>query len=471
MTKKPPSTATERRQQLLKEGSGWLLWCAAILGLLAMGSGQAAQLSAAGAAVGLAFVLRDVAQLQRGKLGPITLFAFALFVSSLANAVGFLSISYNGLTSPYAIYADEDFFFLASALLSIGGIATIVGYRYVSAFGVLEVLTSPLPMIHTRVRSRFMITGGVAISALGMAVDFLPPERIPGTLGSLLMWGPNLVVFALARVGFSSRHTRTIAVALVIALLEATRAALFDYLRFHIVLPIFAFTLAAIIGTRSLRILRTWSFAPIYLVATIFIAYFAILGQARGSRSTGMERIADVASNKRELELSGTSDAGLMVRLTTLNQLSQIGRLVQERGYLHGQTLQYLAFAFVPRMLWPEKPVIAKGQWFAFQIGQAFEDPEGGYTNSVNMTVPGELYLNFGWVGVVIGCFAFGSLLAVLWSRTAFWSDPRNVLGSAFGFYVLWSSFGAGADIQIVVTLIAMYLLFVVASFSAAALG
>jgi len=346
----------------------------------------------------------------------------------------------------------------------MGGLATIIGYKYVSSFGGLPVVTAPLPTIRGRIQSPFIVPTAIAIAALGMTLRVMPAQHDLGAIGSLLKFAPNLVVFALARYGFSQRRRRLINVALGIALAEATRAALFDYLRSGIVVPLFAFTLAAVIGTRTVRILGTRYFMPIYAIVIGFAAYFAAMGQVRLSGATGTERVAAVFETQDQAANDSESDHGLMVRLTTLNQLSQIGRLTQQSGYLRGQTLTYLAFAFIPRVIWPDKPTIAKGQWFAFRIGQAIEKPDGTYSSAVNMTVPGELYLNFGWIGVALGCFGLGALFAVLWSRTAFWTESRNVLGSALGFYLLWTAFGAGADLQIVVTLIAMYLLFVVAN-------
>ena len=126
-----------------------------------------------------------------------------------------------------------------------------------------------------------------------------------------------------------------------------------------------------------------------------------------------------------------------------------------------GLSRQYIGYAFIPRFIWPEKPIIAKGAWYAWRIGQANITPTGAYTNSVNMTVAGELYLNFGWLGVLLGCLSFGIALGTFWARTGFWVDESNTLGSAFGFYLLWIGLGLAADLQIIVTLVATYLLFV----------
>jgi hypothetical protein len=95
------------------------------------------------------------------------------------------------------------------------------------------------------------------------------------------------------------------------------------------------------------------------------------------------------------------------------------------------------------------------------EIGQAYMRRDGSISNSVAMTIPGELYLNFGWPGVVLGCLAYGMLLGVFWTRTGFWEDPDNAFGSAFGFFLLWTAFGLGADLQLLITTTAVYLLLV----------
>jgi len=456
--------ARVRPQGILRSISGWLLWLAAVSALVALAQRHAAILSAATCLFGAACVARDWARVDRARVEPITLFALSLSITGFADVLGFLSVAKEGPASPYALYLDQRFIFFTAVILAIGGVATIGGYRYVSSFGGLPILSTPLPLVRGQLEGPLLIPGGIAVAVLGMIVRFLPPSSSLGTIGSLVAFGPNLVVFALARIGFSRGQRQVISVALVIALTESIRAALFEYLRSDMVVPLFAFALAALIGSRTLRILRTRPFIPIYVMAVTFGIYFSIMGKVRTTGSTGLERVVAVTESQQLSNEEDESENGLMVRLTALNQLSQIGRLVQQGGYLRGQTLSYLGFAFVPRFLWPDKPTVAKGQWFAFRIGQASEKPDGSYTNAVNMTVPGELYLNFGWFGVILGCFALGALLAVLWSRAAFWDNPNNVLGSAFGFYLLWTAFGAGADLQIVVTLIAMYLLFLAAS-------
>jgi hypothetical protein len=255
------------------------------------------------------------------------------------------------------------------------------------------------------------------------------------------------------------RHARY--AALLVAILESLRALWFAYLRGEILMPIAAFAFGILLGARSIRPLRSPLFLPVYILGGIFALYFGRLGETRSKG--GVERVVAVYEmDEASIPLERAQrQQTLLSRVTTFNQLSQIGYLAKRDGFRNGQTLDYLGYAFIPRFLWPEKPAIAKGAWFALEIGQAHQRPDGRITNSVAMTIPGELYLNFGWPGVLLGCLVFGGLFAVFWTRTGFWQEPDNVFGSAFGFYLLWTAFGLGADLQLVVTTTAVYLLFV----------
>jgi hypothetical protein len=237
---------------------------------------------------------------------------------------------------------------------------------------------------------------------------------------------------------------------------------LFSYLRIEIVSPIAAFVLGSIIGARSLRPLRSRYFVPIYAFGVRFAIYFGTLGRAR-VQGVGLDRLAYSYEQQQAIEEGRLEQKQTLVsRLTNFNQLTQVKRIVEEEGYLNGRTIEYLAYAFIPRFLWRDKPIIAKGQWFAARIGQGRYTSTGSVTNAVNMTVPGELYLNFGPVGAAVGCLLFGAMMAALWLPANFWSASENVLGAAFGFYLLWMALGQGPDLQIIVTLIAAYMIFLV---------
>lgn len=442
-----------------------LLWAALIAAVLGALEPSATLLSVAAACVGFAIVVRDATRLRRGTLTPITFFALAFALTGVANAMAVRSLAEQGNQSPFDLYTVLDYVYFACSVMLVGGTAIIVGFYTAQRWRAWHVVGKVLPKIRTRVNDRDLIYGGAIVSVLSMVMtNWFGPNRF-GTVSGLIALLPDLTVFTLSRLGAARRSRHVMAVALVLALAVAVQAALFAYLRAEIVFPIFALLTGFIVGSRSLAILRRRVLMPVYLLLALFAVNFATLGRIRSKAGAGESRIAAFRAATGAQVADSTDDAGaIMVRLSTVNQLSQIGLLVDQRGFLRGSTLEYLGFAFVPRFLWPAKPKIAKGAWFAYQIGQAILRPDGTYGNSVNMTVPGELYLNFGWSGVVVGSYLFGALLALFWAAAMFWTDTNNPFGTAFGFYLLWIGVGLVADLQIVVTLFAMYLLLLAGS-------
>src|SRR6185437_2298425 len=164
--------ARVRPQGILRSISGWLLWLAAVSALVALAQRHAAILSAATCLFGAACVARDWARVDRARVEPITLFALSLSITGFADVLGFLSVAKEGPASPYALYLDQRFIFFTAVILAIGGVATIGGYRYVSSFGGLPILSTPLPLVRGQLEGPLLIPGGIAVAVLGMIVRF-----------------------------------------------------------------------------------------------------------------------------------------------------------------------------------------------------------------------------------------------------------------------------------------------------------
>jgi hypothetical protein len=73
--------------------------------------------------------------------------------------------------------------------------------------------------------------------------------------------------------------------------------------------------------------------------------------------------------------------------------------------YQDGATLKNLAAGLVPRVLWPGKPKIGIGYWFALTY---WGTPPGVTEVPQSVTHPGELWIDFGWLGVIIGLGILG---------------------------------------------------------------
>lgn len=434
-------------------------WAALTCGVAGVSERSSLLVSCAAMLSGFAFVLQDIRRLDQRAVEPITLFALGFSVTSLANMAAVASINRLGELSPYALYIRVDYLFLASCLHLAGGIATIVGYRVLGSWNPIRVIASVLPDVALHSNAYSIATGGVTLAIIGLASTVIPISKKFGAIGALIGLAPAIVIFVFARVGAAYKRRRFLIAAAAIAVIDATQAALFAYLRSEILIPIIALLLGIVLGSQTLRSLRARYLLPAYAGIAFFLVYFSTLGTAR--RESGEQRLMAIAAGAQAVtQPDAPRKATLLARLSNVNQLSQIGALVESDGFLQGQTISYLAFAFIPRILWPGKPAIAKGQWFAFKIGQAIARPDGSYSNSVNMTVPGELYLNYGWLGAIIGSFVFGGMLAVFWSKSRFWSDADNALGTAYGFCLLWVGLGLGADVQVIVTITATYILF-----------
>ncbi|HJR42681.1 MAG TPA: hypothetical protein VJ812_11360 [Gemmatimonadaceae bacterium] len=446
--------------------SAVLLWVGVSMCLGGLTLGSPIMLAWTGALLGAGLALRDFARTDRGAISPITLYSVSAAVIGVANAVG-LAAAETEKRPLYFLYAIDEHLFLAMQIMLAGGVLPVLAFWAVSRSDGARVLASLLPRIQGEVRERNLTANAIALAALVFVVRFTIPLDALGTIGSVFLLLPHFMVFILARIGAERGLRNITVVALGLALAEAVRASLFSYLRSEMLLPLLAFVFGTLLGRRSLEPLRWKVFYPIYGALVLFIIYFGAFGQVRGETAGGLERIQAV-QEFQEVDAPDQAQPRqgqtVMSRLSTFNQLTQIRRIVEEDGFLEGETMEYLAFAFVPRVIWPEKPVIAKGQWFAGRIGQGFPTADGGFSNSINMTIQGELYLNFGWLGVVVGCVLFGVLLALLWMRAEFWSSSSNGLGGAFGFYLLWVGFGMGADFQILVTIIAVYGVFLLAT-------
>ncbi|HEX5179669.1 MAG TPA: hypothetical protein VFW04_10080 [Gemmatimonadaceae bacterium] len=442
-----------------------LLWLALIATVLGILEPSAMLLSIAAAGVGIAVVVRDIAGLRRGALTPMTFFSLAFAITGVANAVAVHSLIERGNQSPFDLYTAPDYVYFACELMLVGGTAILVGFYTAQRWRPWRTVGKLLPKIKARVNDRDLIVGGAAIAVLSILITNALGANRFGAVSGLIARLPDLTIFTLSRLGAVRRSRRVMMVALGLMLVVAVQAALFAYLRAEILLPILALLTGLVVGSRSLAILRRRALIPVYLLIALFGVNFATLGRIRSEAGGGEARVAAFRAASTANASDSTSDASaIVVRLSTINQLSQVGLLAVQGGFLHGATLEYLAFAFVPRFLWAAKPKIAKGAWFANRIGQAILRPDGTYNNSINMTVPGELYLNFGWGGVVVGSYLFGALLALFWSTAMFWADDSNPLGTAFGFYLLLIGIGLVADLQIIVTLVAMYLLFLAGS-------
>jgi hypothetical protein len=206
---------------------------------------------------------------------------------------------------------------------------------------------------------------------------------------------------------------------------------------------------------------------PIYGVLILFFIFFEAFGGLRSNAAVGINRFSDLQQGREQMKTMFRDEEEQLnpfQRSSVVNQISACAGLVEDKGLYMGKASAPLAAALIPRALWPDKPKIALGAWFAVEIGAGVQT-ETWFNNSINMTIPGQLYLDFGWGGLAIGCMLVGMLLNWLWQHSGFYVSSFNLFGVFFGVFMLYNIvFGLGADLQMFVTMIAMYLIFLVLS-------
>jgi hypothetical protein len=167
------------------------------------------------------------------------------------------------------------------------------------------------------------------------------------------------------------------------------------------------------------RVPKSWlAAAGIAAVLTfpIFQAYRTVVLDERGISR------ADAAANlvkNIEIALSSNKEHAKQVEFGTRSFLSRvsykptveliISRVGVTAPFQNGYTLLLFFEGFVPRVIWPAKPDTSVGQLFNREL--RITDSRENY---ISTTILGELYWNFGWIGIIAGCPLLGLFLGAV---------------------------------------------------------
>ena len=242
------------------------------------------------------------------------------------------------------------------------------------------------------------------------------------------------------------------------------------FLRSDIILPTVIFLLAFVVANNDIKSLLSIRVLPFVILIIVFIGVFSKLGAERTTKSN-TEIISEALSgNSKDDEFENNASPATekkqqkgtaFQRIANLAQITQVVRLTEQNGLYQGRASAPLVLALIPRVFWPEKPFIEFGTWFALEAGIAYKaDQFSRANNSVNMTIMGEFYLDFGWLGVVFGCLLMGGVIGMFWNATGFYDMKYNFTGTVFGGYLLaYMLIDIGPDLEILITFISIYLL------------
>ena len=194
--------------------------------------------------------------------------------------------------------------------------------------------------------------------------------------------------------------------------------------------PIFIILAGLVISTRS-----KWRVAvglPViaFVVFTLFLSYFKNRDEIRGAVWGGAAMASRVETSIQMIRDFEFFDSGNEAQLQALdrrlNQNYFVGKAASRLAssqveWLHGRSFWEALIAPVPRLIWPDKPVIAGSPAIIMEMtGFMVND-----TTSYGVGNVMELYINFGIPSLVAGFLSLGLLFG--------WLDRRAALAERGG--------------------------------------
>ncbi|MBI5401667.1 hypothetical protein HZB05_02465 [Candidatus Wolfebacteria bacterium] len=210
--------------------------------------------------------------------------------------------------------------------------------------------------------------------------------------------------------------------------------------------------LAAITPVVVYLIVRHYLFERNYIrmaavLFTTFILIFPILGFLRNPGTFYALNILNLEKNGQKMVIMPssigefTSDS-LLRRIghpsvIIYNIFNKIDKFEYGRSFLN-----FFISLGPPRFIWKSKPVISgSGNEFGRQIGVL---DSKDYTTSIGPSFIGDLYMNFGFTGIIIGMFIIGMLFRFMYDLFIKYSNYSSV---GVMFYILaWIQLIKGAE-------------------------
>jgi hypothetical protein len=275
----------------------------------------------------------------------------------------------------------------------------------------------------------------LAITSTYMLRQSIPLVLQQVTQVVVLLWFVILVVAALRReIPGPVRSLILYGLVPINALLFSTFADAALYGLFGILIPV---GLARFVVSKRVPLILSG------LVILVFVALQPVKGDYRRGavgRPTDASPIVDFASLALE-RFAGQRDAGFSTwdwfadAFKRLNHLHVTAAVIADTPayvpYAAGETYAPLVTKWVPRMLWPDKPLEAQGNAWAQRYGYLYK---GDDVTSFNLPFIPEMYMNFGYPGIVTIACLLGVMMGFVASRL--WMHEGDCSLIAYGIVI-----------------------------------
>lgn len=386
----------------------------------------------------------------------LTAFYAGVFIATTANLFFIIKVRTIGI-EPNTMY-----FYIIPAYIDEAVTLWCVGNSFIF-LGYMMFGKSSLPSLRVDLTTRkalsSLFTFAVVSGVLTLTGNSINLGFISGGLGKVLsLLGLGGIVF-YSRLWARTNDQEFKRYALSLWALHTLIALFVSFLRADLLTPSFGAYVGYFMGKGSAKYLFSYRILPGLIALFIFAQFFQSLG---GHRSNFINTFtAPEYSSNESYKIEGKKNnesGGAFERSSNIAQLTNVVALTKKHGFYNGEASLPLVAAVIPRVLWPDKPKVQLGAWFALEIGAATLTDEGRANNSINMTMPGQLFLDFGWIGISVGSMLFGWMLALFWNAAEFNSSAFNITGTLWGSYLLlYAIIGMGADLQIIISLFSTY--------------
>jgi len=255
-----------------------------------------------------------------------------------------------------------------------------------------------------------LIGGGVKYAivfpqAMGWTTDVLPGAVT--LLGSLSM----AAIYLLTDWSLSARNGAGFFAITVFVALEML-SGLVLMIRGEVLLPLLVYLMAIITHKASLTRL-TLTVVSVVLLFSVLVPLVShgrdMMGKLAVERGQiGIEQRIELLSSYYDDTSAYAAPQELQGGYLRISYASMGGSLVSRYDAgLPGNSLEHMLAILIPRMLWPEKPIINLGQQMSIII-------TGNENNAVGAGLFFESYWNLGWAGLPLLLMPFGAILYLL---------------------------------------------------------
>lgn len=275
---------------------------------------------------------------------------------------------------------------------------------------------------------------------------FLSLFRILQPLGSLVL----IYLFLTSR----SKGTLTILIATMLA--DVALGFLGDSKEIAVRAPAL-YIFSVVLLRERLPMIQGIAFILIAGIAfSVFSAYREIVHLRNESRSEALQNIESRLDSISEQDHSfGDRFSGGLEYFADRVSMKSMVELITERTgngvrFQHGHTIEPLLYAFIPRLLAPDKGDSSMAGQLVNREFHISADPD----TYIAVSHLGELYWNFGWPGLIVGMTLIGAVMALVASAVrldTFATLPRFLFllmtvyllslrfeGNIAGIYTLW---------------------------------